>query len=76
MTDNKENSIDFSLEVEKLKARSGNDLSYIECVVELCEKFDVEIEVVKSLLSKPIKDKIKSEAISAKLIKTKHNTLV
>lgn len=70
------NKPDFSFEVENLKSKSGGDLSYIECVIEICERFELEVETVKSLLSKPIKEKIKFEAMSLNLLKDKDNSLV
>lgn len=65
---------DLSKEIEDLKAKSPL-LNYIECTVIICEKYDVEVEGVKALLSKPIKDKIEYEANKLLLLKTRSNTL-
>lgn len=72
--ENNDEKIDFSFEVEKLKSLN-KELTYLDCILELCETHNVEIESVKSLLSKPIKDKMKIEAEKLRLIKTKTNDI-
>lgn len=65
---------DLATEIEKLKQSSG--LSYIECVVEICERFGLEIEGMKKALPKNIKEKIELEASKLNLLKYKVNTLL
>ena len=59
-------SNDFSQHIEKM-ANITN--SYIDAVVDYCEKRDIEIESVKKLLSVSLKDKIKNEAEELNLLK-------
>ena len=54
-------SNDFSQHIEKM-ANVTN--SYIDAVVDYCERRDIEIESVKKLLSVSLKDKIKNESFS------------
>jgi len=62
----------FSLMVENL-ARA-NDLTYIDSVVELCERENIDPEDVKKYLSDSIKDHIESEARGLNYL-PKQNTL-
>jgi len=59
-------SNDFSQHIEKM-ANITN--SYIDAVVDYCEKRDIEIESVKKLLSVSLKDKIKNEAEELNMLK-------
>ena len=59
-------SNDFSQHIEKL-ANVTN--SYIDAVVDYCERRDIEIESVKKLLSVSLKDKIKNEAEGLNMLK-------
>jgi hypothetical protein len=43
--------------------------SYIDAVVDYCERRDIEIESVKKLLSVSLKDKIKNEAEGLNMLK-------
>ncbi len=56
----------FSEEIEQyvLKTR----LSYIDAILEYCELKGIEMEVVGKLISKPLKEKIKFEAIGLNYI--------
>ena len=66
--------IDIVREIENVKSRSR--LNYIECVVSVCEKFDLEIESINEHLPKHIKEKIEADALELNLLKYKINTLV
>ena len=59
-------STDFSQYIERMANSTG---SYIDAVVDYCDKNDIEIESVKKLLSTSLKDKIKTEAESLNLVK-------
>jgi phenylalanyl-tRNA synthetase beta subunit len=61
-------------EIEKLKSREPC-LSYIECTVEICERYDIEFETVKKVLAKNIQEKIEVEAMELNLLTYKNNTL-
>ncbi len=54
-------SAKFSQEVEKI-AIGNADMNYIDAVLHLCEKNDIEVESVSKLISKPLKEKLKFEA--------------
>lgn len=57
----------FSLEVEKYVF--VNNCNYIEGIVSYCELNEIELESVPKLLSKPLKDKIKNNAIDLNFLK-------
>lgn len=67
-------SKELSAAIEKMKAENS-DLSYIECTVTVCQKYDIEMESVKKVLSKNIKEKIEMEASDLNLLKYRLNTL-
>ena len=50
----------FAEEVEALVLRTK--MSYIDAMVEYCEKNEIELETVGKLVSKPLKEKIRYEA--------------
>lgn len=52
----------------------ANDLTYIDSVVELCERENIDPEDVKKYLSDSIKDHIESEARGLNYL-PKQNTL-
>ena len=54
-------SAKFSQEVEKI-AVTNSDMKYIDSVLHLCEKNEIEVESVPKLISKPLKEKLKYEA--------------
>ena len=57
MTQNK-----FSALVETTVQNNNGLINYIEGVASVCEEFEIEVETVGKLLSKPLKDKIKWDA--------------
>ena len=65
----------ISNEIEALKAKQPS-LNYIECAVEICQKYDVDIESLKKVLSKNIKEKIEVDAMELNLLNYKNNTLL
>ena len=54
-------SAKFSQEVVKI-AVTNSDMNYIDSVLHLCEKNEIEVESVSKLISKPLKEKLKYEA--------------
>ena len=46
-------------------------ISYMDAIVWYCESNKIEIETVKRLISKNLKEKIKVEALNANLLKEK-----
>ena len=57
-----------SLVEERVKDRQGL-INYIEGVASVCEEFEIEVETVGKLISKPLKDKIKWDAQQLNYIK-------
>lgn len=61
--------VDFSKEVEdKVKK---DKITFIEAILECCEKHGIEPESSAKLLSKPIKERIEMEAIEFNLRSSK-----
>ena len=62
-------------EIEKI-AHDNKDMSYIDAIVYFCEQNNVDIESVPKLMSKPLKEKLKCEAMELNLLKkTSHAKL-
>ncbi len=57
-----------SLVEDRVKASQGL-INYIEGVASVCEEFEIEVETVGKLISKPLKDKIKWDAQQLNYIK-------
>jgi hypothetical protein len=58
----------FAQEIEKIVHENDN-FSYIEAIVIYCEANNLEVESVPKLLSKPLKEKIKCEAMELNFLK-------
>ena len=58
----------FAQEVESL-VQTHKSLNYIDAVVYFCEKNNIDIESVSKLISKPLKEKIKCEAVELNFLK-------
>jgi hypothetical protein len=52
----------FTSLVEYRVKESNGLINYIEAVASICEEFEIEVETVSKLISKPLKDKIKWDA--------------
>ena len=51
-------------------------MSYIDAIIYFCEKNSVDLESVPKLISKPLKEKLKCEAMELNLLKkTSHAKL-
>jgi len=57
----------FSSDIEELVKTS--ELSYIESIVHYCEENSIEIETVSKLISKPLKERIRCEAMDLNYLK-------
>lgn len=64
----------ISDEIEKLK-KGSPELNYIECTVEVCERYSIEFESVKKVLPKVIKEKIEADAMELNMLKYKNPRL-
>lgn len=59
----------FAEDIENLVLEKK--MSYIDTIVDYCENNNIEIETVNKLISKPLKDKIKCEAMELNYLKQK-----
>jgi hypothetical protein len=60
----------FCESVKKLK-KNNPDLSYTECVLEVCEQWEIEPERAAEFIDTPLKKKIESEAQKKHLLPSK-----
>ena len=58
----------FSNDIEML-VKDNNGMNYIEAICHYCEQNSIEIESVSKLISKPIKEKLKVNAIDLNYLK-------
>ena len=52
----------FAIEIEKIVAEE--ELNYIDAICHYCEMNDIEVESVSKLMSKPLKERLKYDAIN------------
>jgi hypothetical protein len=65
----------FTEEIEKIHS-DNTGMTYIDSIVFFCEKNSIDVESVPKLISKPLKEKIKCEAIELNFLKrTSHAKL-
>jgi ATP-dependent Clp protease ATP-binding subunit ClpA len=57
----------FSLEVEKIVAEEN--INYIDAICHYCEINNIEVESVAKLVSKPLKERLKWDAIRLNFMK-------
>ena len=57
----------FAEEIESFVLK--HRLNYIDAIVEYCEKNSIDIESVSKLISKPLKEKLKCEAMDLNFLK-------
>jgi len=58
----------FARDVEEI-VKNDNDLDYIGAIVFYCEKNNIELESVPKLISKPLKEKIRWNAMELNFLK-------
>ena len=58
----------FAQEIESL-VRINEDMNYIDAIIYFCEKNSIDVESVSKLISKPLKEKIKYEAMELNFLK-------
>jgi hypothetical protein len=58
----------FAQEIENL-VHSEERMSYIDAIIHFCEKNSIDVESVPKLISKPLKEKIKYEAMELNFLK-------
>ena len=57
----------FSMEIEKIVAEAK--LNYIDAICQYCEMNDIEIQSVTKLITKPLKERLKYDAIQLNFMK-------
>lgn len=57
----------FAKEIECLV--QTNEMSYIDAIIHFCEQNSIDVESVPKLISKPLKEKIKYEAMELNFLK-------
>ena len=58
----------FAQEIEKL-VHNRTDMNYIDAIIHFCEMNSIDIESVPKLISKPLKEKLKCEAMQLNCLK-------
>ena len=58
----------FTKDIENL-VKTDPDFNYIDAIVYYCEENKIELESVPKLISKPLKEKLKAEAIDLNFLK-------
>lgn len=58
----------FAQEIEKL-VQTNPDMNYIDAIIHFCEQNNIDVESVPKLISKPLKEKIKYEAMELNFLK-------
>ena len=57
----------FAIEIEKIVAQEG--LNYIDAILYYCDSNGLEIESITKLISKPLKERLKWDAIRLNFMK-------
>lgn len=58
----------FSQIIEQL-VKNNSEMNYIDAIVFYCEENSIELESISKLVSKPLKEKIKRDAIELNFLK-------
>lgn len=58
----------FSQEIEMMVKRNS-DMNYIDAIVHFCEMNNIDLESVPKLISKPLKEKLKYDAMELNFLK-------
>jgi len=58
----------FAQEIEAL-VQTNADMNYIDAIIYFCEQNNIDVESVPKLISKPLKEKIKYEAMELNFLK-------
>lgn len=58
----------FAQEIENL-VKENIEMNYIDAIIHFCENNSIDLESVPKLISKPLKEKIKYEAMELNFLK-------
>jgi hypothetical protein len=61
-------SAKFAQEIESI-VQTNNDMNYIDAIIHFCEMNNIDLESVPKLISKPLKEKLKYEAMELNFLK-------
>jgi Phage late-transcription coactivator len=62
-------SAKFSMDIENLVKQSKHQINYIDAIVHYCNENDIDVESVSKLISKPLKEKVRLDAVKLNFIK-------
>ena len=60
--------VKFAEEIESI-VQENEDMNYIDAIVFFCEKNSLDVESITKLITKPLKEKLKYDAIELNFIK-------
>ena len=60
--------VQFAEEIEKI-IKKNPEFNYIEAIISFCEEKEIEVDLISKLISKPLKEKIKRDAIELNYMK-------
>jgi hypothetical protein len=58
----------FSNEIEKI-AQNNPEMNYIDAIIHFCSANNIDLESVPKLISKPLKEKLKYDAVQLNFLK-------
>ena len=61
-------SAKFAQDIEKIVSQT-HDINYIEAIIVYCEENKIELETVPKLIPKPLKEKLKFNAMELNFLK-------
>ncbi len=60
--------VQFAEEIEKI-IKKNPEFNYIEAIISFCEEKEIEVDLISKLVTKPLKEKIKRDAIELNYMK-------
>lgn len=63
------NSKEFSLKIESIVKEKR--ITYMDAIIWYCDRNDLDVGTVNSMINKSLKEKIKDEAINLRMLKEK-----
>lgn len=54
--------VKFAEEIEKI-VKNNDDFTYIDAIVSFCEERELEVDSISKLITKPLKEKLKRDAV-------------
>lgn len=59
----------FSMDIENLVKQSKYQINYIDAIIHYCHQNDIDIESTSKLISRPLKEKLRMDAVRLNFIK-------